>query len=71
MRYRWFRSRDLFTGSDLAGAGCKAVTGQRLKLSAMRWTVAGADGITTLRCQQTSRPEDRIGYASRNQIGTA
>ena len=34
--------------------------GQRLKLSGMHWTAAGADAITTLRCQQASRPEDRI-----------
>ena len=60
MRYHWFRSRGLFTGSGVVESGCKAVIGQRLKLSGMRWTVAGADAITTLRCQQASRPEDRI-----------
>ena len=27
--------------------------------------------ITTLRCQQASRPEDRIWQASRNQTGSA
>ena len=51
MRYRWFGSRGLFIGSGLVEAGGKAVIGRRLKLSGMRWTVAGADGITTLRCQ--------------------
>ena len=51
MRYRWFRSRGLFVGSGLVESGCKAVIGQRLKLSGMRWTVTGADAITTLRCQ--------------------
>ena len=60
MRYRWFRSRGLFTGSGVVESGCKAVIGQRLKLSGMRWTVTGADAIATLRCQQASRPEDRI-----------
>ena len=60
MRYRWFRSRGLFVGSGVVESGCKAVIGQRLKLSGMRWTVAGADAIATLRCQQASRPEDRI-----------
>jgi hypothetical protein len=39
MRYKWFRSRGLFVGSGLVEAGCKAVIGQRLKLSGMRWTV--------------------------------
>jgi hypothetical protein len=49
-------------------SGCKAVIGQRLKLSGMRWTVTGADAIATLRCQQASRPEDRIWRARHNQI---
>jgi hypothetical protein len=68
MRYRWFRSRGLFVGSGVVESGCKAVIGQRLKLSGMRWTVAGADAITTLRCQQASRPEDRIWMPRHNQI---
>ncbi len=42
MRYKWFRSRGLFVGSGVVESGCKAVIGQRLKLSGMRWTVAGA-----------------------------
>ena len=36
MRYHWFRSRGLFVGSGVVEAGCKAVIGQRLKLSGMR-----------------------------------
>ena len=71
MRYNWFRSRGLFVGSGVVEAGCKAVIGQRLKLSGMHWTVAGADAITTLRCQQASRPEDRIWHAPRNQTPAA
>jgi hypothetical protein len=71
MRYKWFRSRGLFVGSGLVESGCKAVIGQRLKLSGMRWTVTGAEAITTLRCQQASRPEDRICYAPRNQTTVA
>jgi hypothetical protein len=71
MRYKWFRSRGLFTGSGMVESGCKAVIGQRLKLSGMRWTIAGADAITTLRCQQASRPEDQIWSASRNQTSAA
>jgi len=50
-------------------SGCKAVIGQRLKLSGMRWTVAGADAIATLRCQQASRPEDRIWPATSQPDG--
>ena len=71
MRYHWFRSRGLFVGSGAVESGCKAVIGQRLKLSGMRWTVAGADAITTLRCQQASRPEDQIWPAPRNQTPAA
>ena len=69
MRYRWFRSRGLFVGSGVVESGCKAVIGQRLKLSGMRWTVAGADAIATLRCQQASRPEDRIWPATSQPDG--
>jgi hypothetical protein len=68
MRYKWFRSRGLFVGSGVVESGCKAVIGQRLKLSGMRWTISGADAITTLRCQQASRPEDRIWPPRHNQI---
>jgi hypothetical protein len=67
MRYKWFRSRGLFVGSGVVESGCKAVIGQRLKLSGMRWTVAGADAIATLRCQKASRPEDRIWKAPHSQ----
>ncbi|HJY73684.1 MAG TPA: ISKra4 family transposase, partial [Streptosporangiaceae bacterium] len=71
MRYKWFRSRGLFVGSGAVEAGCKSVIGQRLKLSGMHWTVEGADAIATLRCQQASRPEDRIWPAPHNQTRTA
>jgi hypothetical protein len=71
MCYHGFRSCGLFVGSGVVESGCKAVIGQRLKLSGMRWTVAGADAITTLRCQQASKPEDQIWYTLRNQAPTA
>jgi hypothetical protein len=71
MRYHWFRSRGLFVGSGAVEAGCKSVIGQRLKLSGMHWTVAGASAITTLRCQQASRSEDQICNANRNQTPAA
>jgi hypothetical protein len=62
MRYRWFRSRGLFVGSGVVEAGCKSVIGQRLKQAGRHWTVNGADAVTTLRCRQASRPEDRIWH---------
>ena len=71
MRCNWFRSCGLFVGSGAVGSGCKAVIGQRLKLSGMHWTVAGASAIATLRCQQASRSEDQICYAPRNQTPAA
>ena len=71
MRYHWFRQCGLFVGSGVVEAGCKTVIGQRLKLSGMHWTTAGADAITTLRCQQASRPQDRIWPAPHNQTPAA
>jgi hypothetical protein len=56
---------------DPVESGYKSVIGRRLKLSGMHWTAAGADAITTLRCQQASRLEDRIWAALRNQTPAA
>jgi hypothetical protein len=35
MRYGWFRSRGLFTGSGVVEAGCKSIVGQRLEQAGM------------------------------------
>ena len=71
MRCKWFRSRGLFVGSGAVEAGCKAVIGQRLKLSGMRWTVAGADAIIALRCREASSQQETICTGPHNQIGAA
>jgi len=71
MRYKWFRQCGLFVGSGVVEAGCKAVIGQRLKQAGMHWTQDGASAIMTLRCQQASRPEDRIWPAPHNQTPAA
>ncbi|MGH3282838.1 MAG: ISKra4-like element ISDesp4 family transposase, partial [Trebonia sp.] len=71
MRYHWFRSRGLFVGSGAVESGCKAVIGQRLKLSGMRWTLDGASAIATLRCHQASCTDDQIWQPARIQTGTA
>ncbi len=71
MRYHWFRSRGLFTGSGVVEAGCKAVIGQRLKQSGMHWTVNGADAIITLRCAQASSQWETICNHRHNQTGAA
>jgi hypothetical protein len=54
MRYAHYRQMGMFIGSGVVEAGCKAVIGQRLKLSGMHWSTRGATGITTLRCQRAS-----------------
>ena len=68
MRYAHFRDLGMFIGSGAVEAGCKAVIGQRLKLSGMRWTRPGATGILTLRCQQASNQWDQIWTPPDNQI---
>ncbi len=67
MDYARFRRLGMFIGSGVVEAGCKAVIGQRLKLSGMRWTITGATGITTLRCAHASPS----GPAPHNQMITA
>jgi hypothetical protein len=71
MRYAYFREHDMFIGSGTVEAGCKAVIAQRLKLSGMRWNIAGATGILTLRCQQASNRWDHICTHPHNQTATA
>ena len=71
MRYHWFRSRGLFTGSGVVEAGCKSVIGQRVKLAGMHWTVNGADSIVTLRCAQASSQWEAICRNRHNQTGAA
>ena len=67
MRYAHYRKLGMFIGSGAVEAGCKAVIGQRLKLSGMRWTIPGATGILTLRCQQASDHWDQIWTRPHNQ----
>jgi hypothetical protein len=71
MRYHWFRSRGLFTGSGVVEAGCKTIVGQRLKQSGMHWTIAGADPIITLRCAEASSQWETVCRNRHNQTGAA
>jgi hypothetical protein len=71
MRYQHFRSLGMFVGSGVVEAGCKAVIGQRLKLSGMRSTIPGATSIATLRCQQASNRWEQIWQQPYNQATTA
>ena len=54
LRCHWFCSHCLFVGSGVAGAGCKAVIGQRLKRSGMRWAVTGASPNIAWCCREAS-----------------
>jgi hypothetical protein len=71
MRYAYFRQCGMFVGSGAVEAGCKAIIGQRLKLSGMRWNIPGATGILTLRCQEASGRWDQIWTQPHNQTTTA
>ena len=52
-------------------AGCKAIIGQRLKVSGMRWTGAGADAIIALRCHEASSTWETVCPLPRTQPGAA
>jgi hypothetical protein len=52
MRYPTFREQGFFVGSGVIEAGCKSITGARLKRSGMFWTVRGANAIIALRCSR-------------------
>ncbi len=71
MRYAYFRDHGMFVGSGTVEAGCKAIVGQRLKLSGMRWNIPGATGILTLRCQHASGRWEQIWTQPHNQTTTA
>ena len=71
MHYARFRDLGMFVGSGTVEAGCKAVIGQRLKLSGMRWNIPGATGIATLRCQDASNRWDEIWQRPPNQTPAA
>jgi len=49
MQYAEFRRQGLPIGSGVTEAACKTVFTQRLKLSGMRWSRVGAQGILNLR----------------------
>jgi hypothetical protein len=70
MRYAHFRGLGMFVGSGAVEAGCKAVIGQRLKLSGMRWAIPGATGIATLRCHEASNRWEDIWQRPHNQAPT-
>ena len=71
MRYRWFRSRGLFTGSGVVEAGCKSIVGQRLKQAGMHRTTDAAGAIIALRCAEASSQWDAICNAPHAQTRTA
>jgi len=70
MHYARFRDLGMFVGSGTVEAGCKAITGQRLKLSGMRWNIPGATAIATLRCQEASNRWEEIWQRPHYQTRT-
>ena len=71
MRYHWYRSRGLFTGSGVVEAGCKSVIGQRLKQAGMHWTTGCADAIIAVRCREASSQWEAICNTPHTQTRTA
>ncbi|MGH9057933.1 MAG: ISKra4 family transposase [Acidimicrobiales bacterium] len=71
MRYSHFRALGFFVGSGVVEAGCRAVVGQRLKLSGMRWSARGASAIVGLRCEEASGRWEEIWLRVNNQTGAA
>ena len=71
MNYLHFRELGYFVGSGTVEAGCKAVLGQRLKQSGMRWSLPGATGIAALRCYQASGRWDEIPAVIHHQANAA
>ncbi len=63
MRYAEFRAQGLPIGSGITEAACKTVFTQRLKLSGMRWTRAGAQVILNLRVVLLSGIWDEVYQA--------
>ena len=63
--------RGLFVGSGAVESGCKAVIGQRLKLSGMRWTVRRCQRHHRPALQQASSPGRPIWQRPRNQTPAA
>ena len=69
MRYAHFRDLSMFIGSGVVEAGCKAIIGQRLKLSGMRWTIPAPP---TSAPYAAPTPATRTHcYAPHNQTNTA
>jgi hypothetical protein len=60
MQYAEYRKRHIPIGSGITEAACKTIFAQRLKLSGMRWSRAGADRVLTLRTILLSGVWNRI-----------
>ena len=54
MRYDEYLARDLPIGSGRVEAACKTVVGRCMKCTGMRWSVAGANPVLSVRCANLS-----------------
>ena len=62
MRYAHYRDLGMFIGSGAVEAGCKAVIGQRLKLSGMRWTAPAPPASSPCAANTPAAPGTRSGH---------
>ena len=59
MRYPAYREMGLLIGSGMVESSCRALVGERLKCSGMRWSRAGANDVMALRsCVRDERYDD-------------
>lgn len=69
MRYRWFCPRGLFTGSGVAGAGCKSIARRRLRQAGMHRTTDGAVSPVGIRLRVAELWDFCVGDAADADTG--
>lgn len=60
MQYKTYREKGLMIGSGPIEAAHRSVIQQRMKLSGQKWSIAGAQAMTNLRCYKHSGAWDMI-----------
>ncbi len=60
MMYKHYRDRGLMIGSGPIEAAHRSVLQQRMKLSGQRWSIAGAQAISDLRCYRKAKAWDKV-----------
>jgi hypothetical protein len=65
MQYPQYRAAGMMIGSGPVEAACKAVVGQRLKGSGMRWSEDGADAVLATRAALLSKQPELVAQAAK------